>query len=235
MRKILLFSFCFTIAFFSRSMAQQALPHISVKNINGKVIISWLNQYHRVARDIYIQRSYDSIRDFSTIATMLNPENIDNGYADTKPPYKNNYYRVFISFGGGSYTFSEVKKAGKSEALVTFSAGDSIALSVVPAINKPHNNHLYLGRENNIIIELPDAEIKKYSIKFFDETDKSVFELSKLHESYLTLEKVNFIRAGWYYYELYESGKLVEKNKFYLPKDQGSQQPPTNERGKKNR
>ena len=80
-----------------------------------------------------------------------------------------------------------------------------------------------------------DAEIKKYSIKFFDNAEKQVIEISKLHETYLTLEKVNFSHAGWYYYELYEKGKLVEKNKFYLPKDQNSQSPPNNEKGKKNR
>ena len=235
MRKLLFLLFCFTTFFFSPSVAQKSLPHISVKNFNGRNIISWLNQYHRVAKSVYVQRSYDSLRDFSTIAVMLNPENIDNGYLDTKPPYKNNYYRIFIAFDGGAYVFSEVKKAEKTEPLTELTVGDSIALWALRPDTRPHNSSIYIGKENNVIIELPDAEIKRYSIKFFDEGDKPVFELTKLHEPYLTLEKVNFIHAGWYYYELYEKGKLLEKNKFYLPKDQGSQPLPNNEKGKKNR
>lgn len=234
MRKILFFLFFFSTAFFYRSFAQNALPHISLKNYNGKIIISWLNQYHKVAKSVYIQCSYDSLRDFSTIASMLYPENIENGYVDNKPPYKNTYYRVFVAFAGGSYVFSEVKNSGKSEPLYELNSGDSIAMALLKPIIKPHNNHIYIGRENNVIIELPDAEIKKYSIKFYDDSIQPIFELHKLAESFLTLEKVNFLHAGWYYYEIYENGKLVEKDKFYLPKNENVQPGTKNERGGKN-
>jgi len=35
----------------------------------------------------------------------------------------------------------------------------------------------------------------------------------------LTLDKSNFIHAGWFKFELYEDGQLKEKNKLLIPKD----------------
>ena len=235
MQKILFFLFCITVFISSGAFAQSALPNIAIKNYNGKIIISWQNNYQRIARVINIQRSPDSLKYFTTIATMLNPENIDNGYLDSKPPRTNMYYRVFIAFAGGTYAFSEVKRSGKNETASELTGADSIALKVPKPIVPIHNNYVYVGRDNNVIIKLPDAETKKYSIKFFNEAGNPVFELTKLYESLLTLEKVNFMHAGWYFYEVYEKERLVEKNKFYIPKDQLLSPPPIIEKGKKNR
>jgi hypothetical protein len=221
MRKFLLLPFISILSFSLPAFAQDPLPHIQVKNINGRIVVSWVNQYKRVAKVVNIQRSYDSLKNYTSIGSVLNPENIDNGYADTKAPYNNMYYRVFVAFEGGSYAFSEVKRPGKLPAVAALTPGDSIALHVVkpPVVVVKKLSHIYLGRENNVIIDLPDAELKKYSIKFFDEKDALVFEINKLHEKMLILEKVNFIRAGWYHFELYEKGLLLEKDKFYLPTD----------------
>ena len=78
---------------------------------------------------------------------------------------------------------------------------------------------------------MPDAANKKYSIIFFDEKQQRLFELTKLTEPELILEKVNFQRSGWYYFEVYEKGKLVQKDKFFLPKD--NRPSPLNEEGKR--
>jgi hypothetical protein len=43
--------------------------------------------------------------------------------------------------------------------------------------------------------------------------------IKKITEPYLTLDKVNFIHAGLFNFEVYEDGLLVEKHKFYIPKD----------------
>lgn len=93
------------VFFFSiqASYSQERLPNISVTEYNGKVIVSWQNFYKKTITNILIQRSYDSIKNFSTIGTVLNPLNTENGYMDAKPPYNRMYYRVLISFDGGSY------------------------------------------------------------------------------------------------------------------------------------
>ncbi|MBU3715131.1 MAG: hypothetical protein FGM46_09335, partial [Ferruginibacter sp.] len=83
--------------------AQKMLPEISVKNINDKIIVSWMHNYRKKISDIFIQRSYDSLKNFTTIGTVLIPENQENGYPDNNPPYNRMYYRVSIVFEGGTY------------------------------------------------------------------------------------------------------------------------------------
>lgn len=78
---------------------------------------------------------------------------------------------------------------------------------------------IYTGRDNNVIIALPEAGRKKYVIKFFEENGRFLFELNKISEPYLTLDKVNFMRAGIFDFEIYENGVLIEKHKVYVPKD----------------
>ena len=75
---------------------------------------------------------------------------------------------------------------------------------------------------------------KKYLIKFFEETGAFLFELNKITEPYLTLDKVNFIHAGIFDFEVYENGVLIEKHKVYVPKD-GKPVPGMNELGKPNK
>ncbi|RYD53828.1 MAG: hypothetical protein EOP56_19820, partial [Sphingobacteriales bacterium] len=86
--------------------AQEILPGISVRNSGGKIIVSWRNEYQKPVSTINIQRSYDSLSNYSTIGSVLNPQNKENGYADLAAPYGRMYYRVFIAFEGGSYIIS---------------------------------------------------------------------------------------------------------------------------------
>ena len=60
---------------------------------------------------------------------------------------------------------------------------------------------------------------KKYNIKFFTADDRPVFELKDIKERNFKLDKTSFYRSGWFKFELYEDGKLIEKNKFFLPKE----------------
>jgi hypothetical protein len=71
-------------------------------------------------------------------------------------------------------------------------------------------------------------------VKFYDENNSLLFVLNKLHETDLIVDKVNFAHAGWFYFEVYESGKLLEKNRFYIPNDEKAQSS-SNEQGKKHR
>ena len=60
---------------------------------------------------------------------------------------------------------------------------------------------------------------KKYSIKFFEDDGTLIFELKKINQTYLTLDKVNFIHAGLFDFEIYLDGILIEKHKVFIPKD----------------
>ena len=243
-------------------IAQEILPGISVKNFSGKIIVSWKNEYPLEVKTINIQRSYDSTKNFTTIGTVLNPQNTENGFVDEKPPYNKMYYRVFISFDAGAYVFSEsvrpVKGTAQPLPLITIDpykdpAKDTKTFPVIEnpnertgishsdrprpdnlknseRTNNPHpeiksepitypSRRIYTGRDNNIVVHLANIETRKYSVKFFDEENKPLFELNRIKDDFLIIEKVNFLRAGWFYFEVYDNGKLIEKNKFYIPKD----------------
>lgn len=262
-------SFLLTIAisFLALSVAaQETLPGITVKNIGGQIIVSWVNNYKAPVANISIQRSYDSLKNYTTIGSVLNPLNVENGYADVKPPYNKMYYRVFVSFEGGKYEFSKVARPVKEIMTVTTTAPDTVTTTgttepVNPflvkdnwiakpngkpeiktggIITKPSlppletnteiitypSRRIFTNKENAVTIALANAETKKYTVKFFDEQEAFLFELNKITESYLIIEKVNFKHAGWFYFEVYDGSKLIERNRFYVPKDGKNAQVP---------
>ena len=197
------------------SIAQDTLPHISVTQISNKVIISWTNPYTSLTT-INIQRSFDSLKNFTTIGSVLNVKAKSNGFADAKEFIPPQYYRLFISFEGGTYIFTQSHRPAK-DTLKTVPVVTEI-LQPVKTWFVP-SKLVYTGRDNNVIIALPDAEKKKYSIKFFEEDGSLIFELKKITESYLTLDKVNFLHAGLFNFEVYSDGVLMERHKVYIPKD----------------
>lgn len=101
---------------------------------------------------------------------------------------------------------------------------DSVAVpTAVTLRNKPNafvpSIYVFTGRDGLVSIKLPDEEKpKKYSIRFFEE-ENLLFELREIKEKEFKLDKANFYHAGWFRFELYEDGKLLEKHKFYLEKD----------------
>ncbi len=99
--------------FVNVAFAQETLPKITVKNLNGKIVLSWLNVYKKPIQNILIQRSYDSLRNFSTIGTVLNPLNTENGFPDVSPPYNKMYYRLNIIFEGGQYEIGPSARPAK--------------------------------------------------------------------------------------------------------------------------
>ena len=226
MQKFLIFFSLFLLS--QHLFAQDTLPKISVSNIGGHILVAWTNPYVTLST-INIQRSFDSTKNFSTIGSVLDVTNKRNGFIDSKPLTPNMFYRVFLSFEGGTYMFSRSSRPLKdtSRALPDIKDFQQSAVNTwfVPS------RLVYTGKDNNVVIALPDAPRKKYIIKFFEETGVFLFELNKITEPYLTLDKVNFMHAGIFDFEVYENGVLVEKHKVYVPKD-SKPIPNANELGK---
>jgi hypothetical protein len=206
---------CFALIMLSAvAQGQDTLPNLSVKSIGNNVVISWTNQY-AIISNIKIQRSFDSIKNFTTIGTVLNVFNRTNGFVDAKPPYNKMFYRLFISFEGGSYIFTKSYRPVPDTSSTYIARENSV---VVNTWFTP-SRRIYTGRDNNVIISLPDANSKNYSVKFFEENGAPLFEIKKVTDTYLTLEKVNFVHAGMFHFEIYEGETLIEKHKFYIAKD----------------
>ena len=209
---------------------ERPLPFIRVKNLNNKIIVSWVNDYTKPITALNVQRSYDSLKNYTTIGSVLSPQSRENGFADVNFPYNKMYYRVFVSFEGGSYIITaparpvkeqynnDTASADKYPWVVTDRDSGIVYPPTKPGITYPSNT-IFTAKDNNIIIHLENTDTKKYSVKFFDETEKFLFELTKLKEEYLIIEKVNFVHTGWFRFELYENGTLIENNKFQIVKD----------------
>jgi hypothetical protein len=235
--KKLIFSFLLFLISQIILKAQDTLPNFSLKNVgNNRIIIGWTNNFQNI-RQISIQRSLDSLKNYKTILTVADPTTAQNGFADTKATNAYMYYRLYILLDKGVYIFSNAKRPVKDfgDTLATskpfivsidkFPGTDSIT-TPNPGNNKTRPNaftpslHVYTNRDGNVKINLPAEEkSKKYSIKFFKEDNTFLFELKEIKEQNFKIDKTNFYAAGWFRFELYEDGKLIEKHKFHLDKD----------------
>ncbi len=295
----------------SHLFAQQSLPDVSITSSNRRVVVSWLNDYKKPIETILIQRSFDSLKNFRTIGSVLNPLNLENGFLDQQPPYDRMYYRVFIQFPNGDYVIGPSSRASNSNDSIepidirTDSAMSSLTipevrdfvrkdrpifsyyqpkkvidtLKLIPeseiAINQSpleHNIHppqinpvpetlqtpkkviipdsiqitkrlsvpeiplkkkkptmrtaypsscVYVNNNQTITLDFRQIQYKETRIRFLDEQENPVLELDELPETLLYLERYNFRKSGWYHFEIYEAGILVERSKIFVTRDKG--------------
>ena len=287
--------------------AQDTLPRFSATARGpGKTLISWHNRF-RIVTQISIQRSTDSLRNFTTLLTVPDPRLPENGAMDNNAIHPNFYYRLFIVLDNGKYIFTPSRRphSQSEEAVVTIQKekeeepeesvaraaagnrllvippaserskirtptaihslpeltlsntlyvrkGDSLigrlsgtrvqsfrdsllqktkdtlvfidgdTLMIKPFVAKEvyrASQYIYAGKYGNIHVSLPEAPKRHYAVKFFDEDDKLLFELSEIRDPDLTLDKTNFRHSGWFRFELYDGDQLKEKNKFFIPKE----------------
>ena len=254
----------------SSLFAQAILPDFTVKNTNGKITIFWMNNYEKPVKGISIQRSYDSTKKFSSIASITKPQSTVNGFTDSMPPYNKMYYRLFIGFDSGEYIFTKSKRPElntildysqfinnmnvlyeknmqlqeenqqlKQELAVALAVKNKPAFKPVKpsspvktpvepedsevivkkAVTYP-SKRIFTDKDNNVVAMLNNARTINYRIRFLTEDNKLLFEIKNPAEDYFVIEKVNFIRAGWYLFELYESENLLEENKFYISNEE---------------
>jgi hypothetical protein len=232
---------------FSSLAQNDTLPKFNAISKEGKVTISWTNRYPN-AQQISIQRSKDSSKNFFTIFSLPDPSLKKFSFTDEKAPHDSLYYRVFVLIGGINYFFSPAKRPfrdttkpvtiiksidlklidikKKEEARKEEASKEKNGKEVKEETPPPPKKYVWMpsvyvftADDGNVSIILPDYKTKKYNIKFFEENDTPIFELHEVKESPLLLDKVNFLHSGWFKFELYENGKLLEKNKFLVTRD----------------
>ena len=300
----------FALFFSLIARAQDTLPRFSVTARGpGKILISWVNRYPTVTQ-INIQRSTDSLKNFTTLLSVPDPHLPENGAMDIKATHPNYYYRLFIVLEEGKYLFTSSRKpqpnnvvapaatpdsdVDESDAILQradhqrvmflapgtlqgkprikspttiqggfrqlevqqrsvyvkkgdvflgqipgerlrafrdslltrtkdtliFIDGDSLLIRpFVPKEVYRTSSYVYTGKYGNVQLNLPDAARKHYSVKFFDDANKLLFELNAIKAPTLIVDKSNFLHAGWFKFELYEDGQLKDKNKLLIPKE----------------
>lgn len=223
------FTLIISFFLFQVASAQDTLPEVKVTLMGKKALVSWFNNYDNVT-SIRIQRSGDSIRNFKSIGEVLNAGAKSNGFVDQKEFLPNEeYYRLFITFEGGTYIFTKAARPVKDTTSAVAVVPE--VLETIKVIEEEKKNkerkapqyfspsaHVFTGPDMNVRISLPDAKMKKYSIKFFEDDHTFIFELKKIPESLLIVDKANFIHSGLFRFELYENGLLKESHKLYIPR-----------------
>lgn len=118
-----------------------------------------------------------------------------------------------------------IKKYKDSVAIRTkdtifYSGQDTLIIKpfVPREVFKP-SRYVFTDKDGNIKLILPDAAIKKYTVKFIDDDNSLVFEIKQVTAPDLIIDKANFLKAGWFKFELYEGAQLKERNKLYISKD----------------
>jgi hypothetical protein len=361
--------FLFSFFILSYAKAQDTLPGFTASlKSNGKVLISWRNGYP-IVNQISIQRSTDSLRNFTTLVTVPDPRIPENGFVDSKPGSTKMYYRIFILFPNSKYMFTRSRRAvlepaeqpvlsvksvsrekqkpsggqavtkvvtpttktmqptmSKSEIPSTTATSTTIVKTepqppvvnpveeeekylILPKIDnsriyymmdntsmkkpsvtnpgkiksptievekilfvkrrdsvimqlagnkvrrfsdslvkqtkdtllfvnadtlqiKPYieiykepkevykiSPYVFATKDGNITIALADCNHKKYFVAFFETDETPVMEIKDIKDPVLIIDKTNFGHAGWFRFELYEDGRLKEKNKLLIPRD----------------
>jgi len=117
----------FTAACFMGSplSAQNHLPNFNIENKgDGRVVISWNNPYNNLIQ-LAVQRSFDSLKRFSTVYSATSPELPQNGFSDKIPAGVRVYYKMFYVMQGGTYYFSNSKPADVSAPIASIAANVS--------------------------------------------------------------------------------------------------------------
>jgi len=85
-------------------------------------------------------------------------------------------------------------------------------------VNKNNPPMVFTDKKGYVNLHLPQAIYFKYQVRFYDQPNQLLFSIQFPKEDKLVLEKSNFIRSGWFEYEVWQNDELKEKGRIFLPK-----------------
>lgn len=190
----------------ARLFSQDTLPKFTLIERGNRVTISWVNPFKNLVQ-LNVQKSLDTLRNFSTIYSAPSPELPQNGYTDTKPATNRYYYRIFYVLEGGSYFFSRAKR------------GTGITDAETPVTNVRDNSasrdftntmfsKVVPGDKRVVTVKTKDNVIRQLSINSFRNFRDSILRLTKdtlyaINDSLVTLSPYGLtdaFRASVYIY-----------------------------------
>jgi hypothetical protein len=106
-------------------------------------------------------------------------------------------------------TKDSLSRIGKRTVVLVQTITPNTAEAWIPS------QYVYTNAKGNLLIELPNTQSKRYSLFIYD-GPLLLFNMTNLQEDKWIVEKGNFYHSGWYNFELYCNGELLERNKFLL-------------------
>lgn len=90
-------------------------------------------------------------------------------------------------------------------------------VSVVKPETFTPSGFVFTNTDGDITIVIPPGKLTGFKIKFYEENGTLLFQINTIKEHIFTVDKSNFLHAGWFKFELFEDGMLKEKNKVRVP------------------
>lgn len=165
--------------------AQDTLPKFTIQDKGqGRIVVSWQNPYNNLVQ-LAVQRSYDSVKKFSSVYSATSPELPLNGFSDKIYPGAKVYYRIFYVMEGGSYYFTRSMRPDSIMAgPVSYdSRRDKLEESLVDELNNlkkdsfPGNDPIFLKTSNGLQTLMP-VQFKAYRDSILTKTNDTLLQIA---------------------------------------------------------
>jgi hypothetical protein len=224
------FFFFFMIGWLVGAKAQPMLPDMQTLTQKGINILSWVNQYDGL-KSIAVERSSDSIYNFTTIGYVKNLKKGPQAFIDGHPSPGVNWYRLNIVFSSDLNWYSNRAKIYVDSAQLlqqrVLPPNDSLqkmasSMTLNAGAGDPSeiNAYTYIRSQyvftnpftGHVNVELPENADKKatYSLRFFNGKNTEVLHVPKISERIIVIDKRNFQKKGLYKFELRKNKELLE-------------------------
>jgi len=87
-----------------------------------------------------------------------------------------------------------------------------------PAEERIASRYVRSEKNSSLKIVVPFSR-GRYKIRFLDQREQFLFGIEHIRDSLLIIEKVNFLHAGLFQYELFKDDVLLERNSFIIKTD----------------
>lgn len=144
------------------SFGQDLIDSLAAYDSREETVLFWEfnadSRYNEI-KQIGIQRSLDSTI-FSTIGQAADPDQIQNTFKDETPPKRGSFYRLFILFTDGTFSFSAIFRGEISPFVIHNSNSERVDGDdfFQPSI------FVYTNPGGDVNIDLPDVDRADYAV-----------------------------------------------------------------------
>jgi len=207
--------------------AQPELPNIAVTTQGGINILSFSNPYESGIKSIAVERSSDSVLNFTNIGYVGSVKKGPASFVDAHPMVGKNWYRLQIVFSGGMEWISNLgsievdsaaianrKPLPPSDSLqkIVNATGNTAVINEIKTVEMPKSQYVFTNPfTGNINIEIQDALKESYQLLFYDQNDKEVLRIPRVNDKIVILDKRNFQTTGIFKFKLLKNKEEFDK------------------------
>jgi len=220
--------FLLLLAINNTTNAQPDLPNIGVTTQGGINIITWKNPYKGGLKSMAVERSADSVHNFTAIGYVKNLNDAVQSFVDPHPMVGKNWYLLQIVFTSDMDWISNVGAVGVDsiaiatrkplppsdslQKIVNSAGGNVSAVNEIKAVEMPKSQYVFTNPfTGNVNIEIPDAIKDNFSLIFYDQNDKQVLKIGRINDKVIILDKRNFQNTGIYKFKLFKANTEFDK------------------------